>query len=153
MRREKNTLGARTLSSFNVALRPQRKYGLLGTGKEAQDVHLDFHTASDLRALRERERERGGGGGGAFRFRIFRKIFLGWSLMCDLRSKRVAWLLCVCVLGMDGGLGGGGGACVNMSGAFTINHLSLSLFLSFSLSLIRARQSFSCQHFCSVLIS
>ena len=31
---------------FSVALRPQRPYGLLGTG--AQDVHLDFHTPSVL---------------------------------------------------------------------------------------------------------
>ena len=32
-------------SSSNVALRPKRPYGLLGTG--AQDVHLDFHTAPE----------------------------------------------------------------------------------------------------------
>jgi len=31
---------------FSVALRPQRLYGLLGTG--AQDVHLHFHTAPGL---------------------------------------------------------------------------------------------------------
>ena len=29
---------------FSVALRPQRPYGLLGAGRGAQDVHLDFHT-------------------------------------------------------------------------------------------------------------
>ena len=32
---------------FNVALRPQTLYGLLGMGG-AQDVHLDFHTAPEL---------------------------------------------------------------------------------------------------------
>ena len=31
---------------FAVALRPQRPYGLLGTG--AQDVHLAFHRATEL---------------------------------------------------------------------------------------------------------
>ena len=30
----------------SVALRPQKAWGLLGTG--AQDVHLDFHTAPEL---------------------------------------------------------------------------------------------------------
>ena len=33
---------------FNVAVRPQRPYGLLGTGRGAKDVHLDFHTAPEL---------------------------------------------------------------------------------------------------------
>ena len=33
--------------SFSVALRPQRPYGLLGSGT-AQDGHLDFHTAPEL---------------------------------------------------------------------------------------------------------
>ena len=33
---------------FNAALRPQRPYGLLGTGREAQGGHLDFHTALEL---------------------------------------------------------------------------------------------------------
>ena len=38
-----------TDSEFSfVALRPQRKYGLLGTGREAQDGHLDFHTPPQL---------------------------------------------------------------------------------------------------------
>ena len=32
---------------FTVALRPQRPSGLLGTG--AQDGHLEFHTAPELR--------------------------------------------------------------------------------------------------------
>ena len=32
---------------FNVALRPQRPYGLLRDG-EPQDVHLDLHTAPEL---------------------------------------------------------------------------------------------------------
>ena len=34
---------------FSIALRPQRPYGLLETG--AQDVHLHFHTASELCGL------------------------------------------------------------------------------------------------------
>ena len=40
------TLFCRVLLEFNVALRPHRPYGLLGTG--AQDGHLDFHTAFEL---------------------------------------------------------------------------------------------------------
>ena len=40
-------LSSETLKKFdfNVALRPQKPYGLLGTG--AQTCHLDFHTASE----------------------------------------------------------------------------------------------------------
>ena len=37
-----------TDSEFNVALRPQRTYGLLGTRRGAQDGHLDFHTPPQL---------------------------------------------------------------------------------------------------------
>ena len=33
---------------FNVALRPQRPYGLGYYGRGAQDGHLDFHTAPEL---------------------------------------------------------------------------------------------------------
>ena len=38
---------ARPVYEINVALRPQRPYGLLRTGG-AQDGHLDFHTAPEL---------------------------------------------------------------------------------------------------------
>ena len=31
---------------FSVALRPQRPCGLLGTGQDTQQGHLDFHAAS-----------------------------------------------------------------------------------------------------------
>ena len=34
--------------SFSVALRPQRPFGLLGTWRPSQDVHLDFHTTPGL---------------------------------------------------------------------------------------------------------
>ena len=39
--------GAKSQDEFNVALRPQRPYGLL-QNNEPQEGHLDFHTAPKL---------------------------------------------------------------------------------------------------------